>query len=402
LRSDTRRLIKVDAASGKELAVLASDPKSDVGYVMLQPDDHVVQAAAFDYLKTEWKVLDPSIKEDFDTISKIRNGVFNIVSRDRADRIWIVAFHVDDGPVAWYAYYRDSRKAEFLFNNQPDLQKYALATMEPVIIKARDGLGLVSYLTLPAGVEGKNLPLVLNVHGGPWGRDTWRYRPDVQWLANRGYACLQVNFRGSSGFGKKFLNAGNLEWGGKMQDDLTDAVKWAIGSGIADPKRVCIYGASYGGYATLAGLAFTPGLYACGVDIVGPSNIKTLLASAPPYWSPSKKHWLLRVGDAEKDEAFNRKISPLFHVDAIRAPLLIGQGANDARVNIHESNQIVEAMRARKLPVTYVVYTDEGHGFARPDNRLDFYGRTEEFLARYLNGRFEAWKAIKGANAEIR
>ncbi|MGD0662611.1 MAG: prolyl oligopeptidase family serine peptidase [Syntrophorhabdales bacterium] len=198
----------------------------------------------------------------------------------------------------------------------------------------------MSYLTLPVGLEGKNLPLVLNVHGGPWARDTWGYDPETQWLANRGYACLQVNFRGSTGFGKKFLNAGNLQWGAKMQNDLTDAVKWAIGKGIADPHRVCIYGGSYGGYATLAGLVFTPDLYACGVDIVGPSNIKTLFASIPPYWEPTKKDFLLRVGDVEHDEVLNERISPLFHVDAIRAPLLIAQGANDPRVNINESIQI--------------------------------------------------------------
>jgi len=402
LGSDTTRLVKVDMANGKELELLASNPKADVGNVMVQPDTYVVQAVSFNYLKPEWTVLDPSIKEDFKAISEVHRGIYNVVSRDRADRNWIVVYQVDNGPVAWYAYHRDGRKADFLFNNQPELEKYTLATMEPVVIKTRDGLELVSYLTLPVGVEAKNLPLVLNVHGGPWGRDSWGYRPEAQWLANRGYACLQVNFRASEGFGKKFLNAGNLEWGAKMQDDLTDAVKWAIGKGIADPKRVCIYGGSYGGYATLAGLVFTPDLYACGVDIVGPSNLATLLASIPPYWGPLKKTFTLRMGDVEKDEALNKKMSPLFHVDAIRAPLLIGQGANDPRVNIKESTQIVEAMRAKKLPVTYIVYTDEGHGFARPNNRLDFYGRAEEFMAKYLNGRFDPWRAVEGANAEVR
>ena len=402
LGSDTDRLVKVDAANGKELAVLASNPKSDVDDVMVQPDTHVVQAASFDYLKREWTVIDPSIEEDFNAISKIQRGIFTIVSRDRADKNWIVAYQRDDGPVAWYVYHRDSRKVDFLFSNRPELEKYRLAGMKPYVIEARDGLQLVSYLTLPVGLEGKNLPLVLNVHGGPWARDTWGYDPETQWLANRGYACLQVNFRGSTGFGKKFLNAGNLQWGAKMQNDLTDAVKWAIGKGIADPHRVCIYGGSYGGYATLAGLVFTPDLYACGVDIVGPSNIKTLFASIPPYWEPTKKDFLLRVGDVEHDEVLNERISPLFHVDAIRAPLLIAQGANDPRVNINESIQIVQAMRAKKLPVTYIVYTDEGHGFVRPNNRLDFYGRAEEFMAKHLNGRFEAWKAVEGANAEVR
>ncbi len=244
---------------------------------------------------------------------------------------------------------------------------------------------------------------MLNVHGGPWGRDTWGYDPEAQWFANRGYATLQVNFRGSAGFGKKFLNAGNGEWGvGTMQHDLTDAVKWAIAQGIADPKKVCIYGGSYGGYATLAGLVFTPELYACGVDIVGPSNIKTLFGSIPPYWAPIKAQFVKRVGDVEADEALNQKISPLFHANNVRVPLIIAQGANDPRVNIRESDQMVKAMRDKGLAVTYVVYTDEGHGFARPDNRLDFYGRVDEFLAKQLGGRAEPWQEIKGSSADVR
>jgi dipeptidyl aminopeptidase/acylaminoacyl peptidase len=251
--------------------------------------------------------------------------------------------------------------------------------------------------------EAKSLPLVLNVHGGPWARDSWGLDLEAQWLANRGYAVLQVNFRGSTGFGKRFLHAGDGEWGvGDMQHDLTDAVQWAIQEGIADPMKVAIYGGSYGGYATLAGLAFTPGLYRCGVDIVGPSNIKTLLEAIPPYWAPMKKMFELRVGDVESDEELNRKISPLFHVENIKAPLLIAQGANDPRVNIRESNQMVAAMRARELEVGYVVYPDEGHGFARPENRLDFYGRSEEFLARHLGGRAEPALPVAGASAEVR
>jgi dipeptidyl aminopeptidase/acylaminoacyl peptidase len=245
--------------------------------------------------------------------------------------------------------------------------------------------------------------LVLNVHGGPWGRDGWGYNPEAQWFANRGYATLQVNFRGSAGFGKKFLHSGDKQWGvGTMQHDLTDAVKWAIAKGIADPKKVCIYGGSYGGYATLAGLVFTPELYACGVDIVGPSNIKTLLQSIPPYWAPFKKQFVMQVGDAENDDVFNQRISPLFHAANVRVPLIIAQGANDPRVNVRESTQMVEAMRAKGLPVTYIVYTDEGHGFARPDNRLDFYGRVDEFLAKHLGGRSEPWLKIEGTAAEVR
>jgi dipeptidyl aminopeptidase/acylaminoacyl peptidase len=401
--ADTMRLVKVDLTSGKELETIASNPKVDVGNVIVHEDTKVVQAVAFNYLKNEWTVLDPAIRADFEALAKVHRGEFAIGSRDRADKTWIVTYQTDDGPAAWYAYDRAARKAEFLFVSQPELAKYQLAKMEPVVITARDGFELVSYLTVPVGVEAKNLPLVLNVHGGPWGRDAWGYDPESQWLASRGYATLQVNFRGSTGFGKKFLNAGNGEWGvGTMQHDLTDAVKWAIAKGIADPKKVCIYGGSYGGYATLAGLVFTPELYSCGVDIVGPSNIKTLFASIPPYWAPMKAQFVKRVGDVENDEALNRKISPLFHADKVRVPLIIAQGANDPRVNIREADQMVKAMRDKGLAVTYVVYTDEGHGFARPDNRLDFYGRVDEFLGTQLGGRVEPLKEIKGTSAEVR
>lgn len=403
LGADTARLIKLDIATGKELETLVSDPKVDVGMVIIQPDTYVVQAVGLDYLKNEWRVLDPSIAPDFAALAQLGHGEFYLTSRDRADKNWIVTYQSDDGPVAYYAYNRDTKKPGLLFVNRPELAKYTLAKMEPVVIKARDGMELVSYLTLPVGIEGKSLPFVLNVHGGPWARDGWGYDGEAQWFANRGYATLQVNYRGSSGFGKKFLNAGNGQWGvGAMQNDLTDAVKWAIAKGIADPKRVCIYGGSYGGYATLAGLTFTAELYACGVDIVGPSNIRTLFQSIPPYWKPFIHEFILRVGDVENDEAINKKISPLFHVDNVRAPLIIAQGANDPRVSIREAQQMVEALRAKKLPVTYVVYTDEGHGFARPNNRLDFYGRVDEFLAKQLGGRAEPWQEIKGSSAEVR
>jgi dipeptidyl aminopeptidase/acylaminoacyl peptidase len=402
LGSDTTRLALVDAATGKELKVLAQNPKADVGQVIINEESRVVEAVGFDYLRNEWTVLDPSVKADFDALAKLHRGNMSLISRDRANKNWLIAYDNDQGPVAYYAYNRDAKKGELLFVNRPKLAQYTLARMEPVIIKTRDGMELVGYLTLPVGVEPKNLPFVLNVHGGPWGRDSWGYDAEAQWFANRGYATLQVNFRASAGFGKKFLNAGNLEWGAKMQDDLTDAVKWAIAKGIADPKRVCIYGGSYGGYATLAGLVFTPELYACGVDIVGPSNIKTLFASIPPYWAPIKREFVMRIGDAENDEALNKKISPLFHADKVKAPLIIAQGANDPRVNIKESDQMVEAMRGKGLKVDYIVYTDEGHGFARPNNRLDFYGRVDEFLAKHLGGRMEPWQEVEGSTASVR
>ncbi len=403
LGSDTTRLAKVDLATGKELETLASDPRCDVGGIMMHPDNHTVEAVNFNYLKREWNVMDKAVAKDFKALAQVQDGQFQVSSRDSADSNWIVAYVTDTGPVSWYAYDRKTRKSTFIFDHRPELRDYTLAEMKPVVIKARDGRELVSYLTLPVGSDGKNLPMVLNVHGGPWARDSWGLNMEAQWLANRGYAVLQVNFRGSTGFGKSFLHAGDGQWGvGDMQHDLTDAVHWATSQGIADPMRVAIYGGSYGGYATLAGLAFTPDLYRCGVDIVGPSNIKTLLEAIPPYWAPMKKMFELRVGDVENDQEVNEKISPLFHVDKVKAPLLIAQGANDPRVNIRESNQMVAAMRASELEVGYIVYPDEGHGFARPENRLDFYGRSEAFLARHMGGRLETVTDIEGTTAEVR
>jgi dipeptidyl aminopeptidase/acylaminoacyl peptidase len=272
--------------------------------------------------------------------------------------------------------------------------------MKPAVIAARDGLRLVSYLTLPVGLEVRKLPLVLVPHGGPWARDTWGFSRTVQLLANRGYAVLQVNFRGSDGFGKKFLNAGNGQWGvGSMQHDLTDAVAWAIRRGIADPKRIAILGISYGGYAALAGLAFTPELFVCGVDMFGPTDINTMMDSLR---GPRRKVFLQRIGEVEADPEFNRKISPLYHAAYIQAPLLIGQGQNDPRVRLEQSDQMVRALREAKRSVKYVVYTDEGHTFQRPENNLDFWGQVEEFLAMHLGGRAEPYRKIPGSSGEIR
>jgi dipeptidyl aminopeptidase/acylaminoacyl peptidase len=286
-------------------------------------------------------------------------------------------------------YRRETGETEFLFSARPELDKYTLAPMEPVDIPSRDGLVLPSYLTVPHGIEARSLPLVLNVHGGPWARDHWGYHAEAQWFANRGYACLQVNYRGSDGFGKQFVHAGDREWGGKMLDDLIDAVRWTVDRGIADPGKIAIFGGSYGGYATLAALTFEPEVFTCGVDIVGPSNLITFLQSVPPYWEPMRKLLDDRVGNAERDEEFLKSRSPFFNADRIQKPLLIAQGANDPRVVQAESEQIVSALRERGKEVEYMLFEDEGHGFARPENRLKFYAAAEAFLARHLGGRCE-------------
>lgn len=386
--SDTTQFYEMDIATRKK-EIVASDPTVDLGSVLIHPTKHYPQAVAWTKDRLRWVALDPDLRPDFSALEKVHPGQFDIVSRDRADRKWLVAFGADKDPARFYAYDRATREATFLFAARPELEKYTLAAMRSVTIKSRDGLDLVSYLSVPDGVEAKNLPMVLDVHGGPWVRDHWGYNPEAQWFANRGYACLQVNYRGSTGFGKNFVNAGNREWGAKMHDDLIDAVNWAVAEGIADPKRVVIYGGSYGGYAALVGAAFTPDVFAAAVDIVGPSNIITLLNSIPPYWAPALAMFRLRVGDKETEKEFLESRSPLFKADQIKIPMLIAQGANDPRVKQAEAEQIVAELRAKGKDVAYLLFPDEGHGFARPENRMAFYAAAEDFLARHVGGRAE-------------
>lgn len=402
--SDTSRLLKIDAQTGKELEVIAQNKQCDLWLddILAHPETGDIQAVAINYLVPEWQVLNPRLETDFKTLANHGQGHFKIVSRDRADSRWIVSYEKPDRPVSYWLYQRNTRDLRLIFYDRPELKTYTLAEMKPRVIKARDGLKLPSYLTLPAGVKPWKLPMVLYVHGGPTARDDWQYDPGVQLLANRGYAVLQVNYRGSLGFGKQFHLAGNGQVGvGTMQHDLTDAVKWAIEKGYADPQRIAIMGVSYGGYATLAGLAFTPGLYACGIDGCGPSNIKTVFKSIPAYLVPIKNLFMRIFGDVENNDALNRKISPLFHVQHIRAPVLIAQGVNDPRCPMRESDQMVKALRDNNADVTYVVYPDEGHGFKRPQNKLDYWGRIEEFLAQHLGGRHEPHKEIKGSTGKL-
>jgi dipeptidyl aminopeptidase/acylaminoacyl peptidase len=394
---DTAAFIALDWKSRKPAATSA-DPKADTVGLLLHPKSKQVQAVSSAYERKEWRVIDPKIKPHLDALRAVDKGDIDVLSRSLDDRRWTVAFILSDGPVRYYLYETDKKKASFLFTNLKALEGLKLTPMHPRVIKARDGLELVSYLSLPLasdpdgdGKPDKALPTTLLVHGGPWGRDAWGFNSMHQWLTNRGYAVLSVNFRGSVGFGKKFTNAADKEWAGKMHDDLLDAVGWAVRENIADKDKVAIMGGSYGGYATLVGLTFTPEAFACGVDIVGPSNLITLLQTIPPYWAPMLEMFTTRVGDHRTEEG--KKLlasrSPLTFVDRIKRPLLIGQGANDPRVKQAESDQIVKAMQEKRIPVTYVLYPDEGHGFARPENRLSFNAVAETFLAQCLGGAYQ-------------
>ncbi len=394
---NTAALFALDTRSG-ERRLVYEDPRADVDEVMLHPTSYAVQAASTTFARQDWAVLDDSVRGDFAYLRAFADAELYVQGRSLDDRKWIVGFDASDEPYAFYLYDRDERSARFLFSWRPDLEGESLARMHPEIVKSRDGLELVSYLTLPVesdpdrdGRPREPLAMVLLVHGGPWGRDTWGLWEEPQWLANRGYAVLNVNFRGSTGMGKDFINAADLEWAGKMHDDLIDAVDWAIAQGIADPSRVAIMGGSYGGYATLVGMTLTPERFACGVDIVGPSNLITFMESIPPYWEPMRELLTTRIGDPRTESGRRLLIerSPLTHVDRIQKPLLIGQGANDPRVKQQESDQIVTAMQGKGIPVTYALFPDEGHGLARPENRLAFNAVAESFLGSCLGGRVE-------------
>jgi dipeptidyl aminopeptidase/acylaminoacyl peptidase len=386
--ANTGRLVRIDAATGAQ-EVLAADPEADVSDIRLHPDTREPQIVAFEKDRAEYAVLDPSVSGDLAAIRALHPGDPMFVGHDDADATWLVGFTNDSGAVPFFAYDRASKTGRFLFEHQPALSRYELAPMEPFSFTSRDGLTVHGYATFPPGADRAALPTVLNVHGGPWARDSWGFDPEAQWLANRGYLCVQVNYRGSTGYGKAFVNAGDREWGGKMQDDLTDAVAYVTGQGWADPARVAIYGGSYGGYAALAGATFTPDLYRCAVDIVGPSNLKTLIETIPPYWAPMIAQFHRRVGDPAKDADFLWSRSPLSRARGIRIPLLIAQGANDPRVKQAESEQIVAALIEAGIDHEYLLFPDEGHGFAKPENRLRFYAAAERFLARHLGGRAE-------------
>jgi len=402
LESNTTKLLYQDLETG-EITEIAHDPMADIGGVSFDPFTGEPRAVSFHYLRRNVEVLDPSIEEDYSFLGEYNPGDFGVVSADLADSTWIVAYFTPQSPAVYYVYDRTTQEMSFLFNAIPALDEYRLAEVEPVVINARDGWELPSYLTLPVDAGTDPLPMVLYVHGGPWARDYYGYDPFAQMLADRGFAVLQVNFRASSGFGKDHLNAGNREWGGLMQDDLTDAVRWAITEGIADPDRVVIMGGSYGGYATLAGVTFTPELYCCGIDFFGPSNLITFRETVPPYWRPLDALMDIRIGDLEEDSLMLEERSPLNYVGNIRVPMLIVQGVNDPRVVQAESDQMVDALRENGNEVYYLVYENEGHGFAIEANRLEFAGRVEEFLYNHVRGvECQMYEEVPNSTVQIR
>jgi dipeptidyl aminopeptidase/acylaminoacyl peptidase len=408
---NTGALFALDLASGKQTLIGASD-KADVSAVIAHPTTGEVEAYGVNYLKEEWVPVSSALKEDVAFLDREIKGSWSVLSQSLDNRLWTLQVDRVSEPVTFYLYDRSARKLSRLFTARPDLEGRSLAPMGTFEIRSRDGLPLTAYLSLPPGSDRDNdgkperpLPLVLFVHGGPWARDDYGYNSVHQWLANRGYAVLSVNYRGSTGFGKAFVNAANREFAGKMHDDLIDTVNWAVKEGVAQRDKIAIMGGSYGGYATLVGLTFTPDTFACGVDIVGPSNLVTLIESFPPYWAPIMElSWYPRVGDPRKAEDRKDLLarSPITRVEQIRKPLLIGQGANDPRVTQKESDQIVAAMKVKSIPVTYVLYPDEGHGFARPENRTSFFAITEGFLSRCLGGSQEpVGKDFAGSTVKV-
>ena len=395
---ETAALIAQDVATGKR-TIIGSDPRADIGDAITDPRTGKVLAYGVEYLRNEWKPLDAAVGADVTFLEGKLKGDIAITSATLDNRKWTVAVDPVTAPSSVWLYDRKTKALTKLYTPRPALEGMPLAAMVPVEIKSRDGKILPSYLTLPPGTDADGdgrpnapVPLILLVHGGPWGRDSYGYNGLHQLLANRGYAVLSPNFRASTGFGKSFVKAGDLQWGRAMHDDLIDATDWAIANGVTSADKVAIMGGSYGGYATLAGVTMTPDKFACGVDIVGPSNLETLLKTIPPYWAAIRAQFYKRMGDPTTPEglALLKERSPLYYADKITKPLLIGQGANDPRVNVAESEQIVTAMKSRSIPVTYVVFPDEGHGFARPANNLAFYGITEQFLGKCLGGRAEA------------
>jgi dipeptidyl aminopeptidase/acylaminoacyl peptidase len=390
LGRDKQAIYEYDVEKKELGALIYEHPEVDVENLLRSDKRKTITGVAFFTDKRGYHFLDETrkrIQEELE--AKLPGAEVALAGTNREETKGLVRTYSDRSLGAYYFCDLETMELRKIADVSPWIDETELAEMKPISYTSRDGLAIHGYLTLPLGKKAKGLPVVVNPHGGPWGRDYWGYNPEVQFLANRGYAILQVNFRTSTGYGKSFWEAGFKEWGLKIQDDITDGVKWLVAEGIADPKRVGIYGGSFGGYATLAGLAFTPDLYACGVDYVGVANLFTLIKTIPPYWEPLRQMMYEMMGDPEKDKELYEKVSPIFHADNIKAPVLVAQGANDPRVNKAESDQIVEALKARGIEVEYMVKDNEGHGFQNEENRFDFYRAMERFLGRHLGGRVE-------------
>jgi dipeptidyl aminopeptidase/acylaminoacyl peptidase len=381
---DKAAIVRIDPANGKEASVVFQHPDVDVSNLSWSHKRKVLTEAQFVTARRQRKFFDAETETIYaDLQSRLPGYAIDLQSHDREENVFVVAAWSDRTQGARYLYDAVSKALTNLGEITPWLREGDLAEMTPITYRARDGLTIHGYLTLPQG-GGGNLPLIVHPHGGPWARNAWGYNPEVQFLANRGYAVLQMNFRGSTGYGRAFWEAGFRQWGRKMQDDVTDGVQYAIAQGIADPKRVAIYGMSYGGYCALAGLAFTPELYACGVDYVGISNLLTFQKTIPPFWKHRLPMFYEMVGNPETDKDWLAETSPALHAGNIRAPLLIVQGARDPRVNVNESEQMVAALKERGIAVEYLVKENEGHGFANEENRFEFYEAMEKFLRRHL------------------
>jgi dipeptidyl aminopeptidase/acylaminoacyl peptidase len=374
----------LDPATGKE-EVLWSHADVDVGALTFSRARKALATAEFETWRADRHFFEAETRRVFERLqARLPGYQLSIQSRTRDETRMVVAATSDRTSGVRYVYDSKTDTLMRLGEVTPWLQENQMARVQPVQYTTRDGLVINGYLTLPLGRPAKNLPVIVNPHGGPWARDSWGFNPEVQFLVNRGYAVFQTNFRGSTGFGRKFWEASFRQWGRAMQDDITDGVNWLIKQGVADPKRIGIYGASYGGYATLAGVTLTPDLYAAAVSYVGVSNMFTFMNTIPPYWEPLREMFYEMVGHPEKDKEFLRAVSPVFLADRIKTPLLVAQGARDPRVNKAESDQIVEALRKRGVPVEYIVKDNEGHGFANEENQFEFYGAMEGFFAKHL------------------
>ena len=385
LGRDKAAVVEFDPALKKETAVLYEHPEVDVSSLFYSRKRKVLISSRYVTWKSFRKFFDPEFEALVkDLEAKLPGYEVGIQENDKEEKLYIVRTYSDRSLGTYYLYDAPAKKLEKLADVPPWLDEKEMAEMKPVSYKSRDGLTINGYLTVPKGLEAKNLPVIINPHGGPWTRDNWGFNPEAQFLANRGYAVLQMNYRGSTGYGRKFWEASFKQWGLKMQDDITDGVNYLVKEGIADPKRVAIYGASYGGYATLAGAAFTPELYACAVDYVGVSNLLTFMKTIPPYWKPMLDQMHEMVGDPATEEEKMKAVSPAFHAGKIKAPLFVAQGAKDPRVNIDESDQIVKNLRGRGVTVEYMVKENEGHGFHNVENRFDFYEAMEKFLSKCM------------------